>query len=132
MTTIRAHIYRRLTTGSTAIAGLVGARVYRTRLPQRPTLPAIVYQRIGGPQLFGTTGAIPNAMPLFQVTCLAEHPDTAEDLADAVRAHLNSWVSSTAGVQDCRVENEIDGDNPSAGPIGAHHIALTVELFHNL
>ncbi len=100
---VEAALYTRLTSGHTATSALIGTRCYPLRLPQKPTLPAIVYQRISSSPQIGTTD---RRGTRFQFSCWASTYAGAKALAAQVRAALENHADTT--VRMGRVVNEID------------------------
>ncbi len=99
------------------IAGLVGARIYPLRLPQKATFPAIVLQRISSMRWKHLRGADALARPRYQVDCWAQTHDAATSLGNLVRQRLNgfagTWTSDESPeviirVQGLFIENEQD------------------------
>ena len=116
MATLEAEL-RTYTLAGATVAGLVGTRMHARRLPQAPTLPAIVYQRIDTRRLHDLSG--PDGLPRarMQVTCWGATPADAYSLAAAVRARLDgakgTWGTLTIGA--CLCAGERDLDDPEAG-----------------
>lgn len=99
-----------------AVSGLVAARIYALVLPQKPTLPAISYQRISGPRIQNLLGATGRAVARIQIDSWAETYVGAQTLAAAVRSSLNGFIgdltdggspAATRGVV-IRLDNERD------------------------
>lgn len=92
---------RTLLLSDSAIASLVGTRVYPTLLPQGPTMPAITYQRISrisvADHLAGP-GAL--ARPRVQIDSWGSTHDQAEALGEAVRRRLNGYRGPVTGAED--------------------------------
>ena len=76
---------RTYTLAGVAVAGLVGTRMHARVLPQSPTLPAIVYQRISTRRLHDMAG--PDGLPQarMQVTCWGSTPANTPRRARASR-----------------------------------------------
>jgi hypothetical protein len=92
------------------VAGLVGARIYPSLMPQGPTLPAIVYQVISEvpeSSLAGTSVGRLTASRL-QIDCYATTYLAAHALADAVDVvisalsspDLSAWRESSRDLYD--------------------------------
>lgn len=97
------------------VAGLVGARIYPLVLPQNPTLPAIVYQRISAPpdplSLDGPGGRLRTRV---QLGLWASTWSGSRTLAAAVREVLHGWSGIGDG-QDVMLiaeANETDDYEP--------------------
>jgi hypothetical protein len=111
---------RAYTLGGAAVTALVGQRMHARMLPQTPTLPAIVYQRIDTRRLHDMNG--PDGLPRarVQVTSCAATVAAAWDVANAVRARLDGYQGAwgTVTVQSCLCVGERDLDDPETGRIG--------------
>ena len=94
--------------GTSAVAALLGTRIYPDQLPQSPTLPAAVYYGISGtdePRLSGLAGF---ATERIQIDAYASTRLAANALALAIRDALtSSWgrgTWGTVGVSGCNPE----------------------------
>jgi hypothetical protein len=105
-----ARLYTRLTTHA-GTAALVSVRVYPLSLPQHPTMPAIVYQRLSGAERLGST-QIREAR--YQLSCWGSTYASSQAVATQVRAALEGWGVGGAGVfvRMARVVNELDDYEP--------------------
>lgn len=114
--TLEAEL-RTYTLAGAAVTALVGTRMHARKLPQTPTLPAVVYQRIDTRRLHIMSGPDGLPRPRMQLTCWAATPAGAYDLAAAVRARLDgyrgAWGSLTIG--SCLCVGERDLDDPETG-----------------
>jgi len=111
---------RTYTLAGAAVAAIVGTRMHARMLPQTPTLPAIVYQRIDTRRMHDLAGPDGLPRPRMQVTSWATTPAGAYDLAAAVRARLDgykgAWGAITIG--SCLLVGERDLDDPDASRSG--------------
>lgn len=111
---------RTYTLAGATVAALAGTRMYPRVLPQTPTLPAIVYQRIDTRRLHDMAG--PDGLPRtrMQVTCWAADVAGAVAMAAAVRERLDgfrgAWGSEAVGA--CLCVGERDIDDPEARRAG--------------
>lgn len=100
------------------VSGLVGTRIYPLLLPQEPTLPALVYQRISTNPL-GHSHDGPNHLTRvrMQLRCHGATLLAAKTLADAVRDALDGYSGAmgTVTVQSVFREDEGDDDEPETG-----------------
>jgi hypothetical protein len=91
--------------------------MYPRKLPQGPTLPALVYQRIDTRRLHDLDGPDGLPRPRMQVTCWAADVANATELAAAVRERLDgyrgAWGDVTIG--SCLCVGERDLDDPETG-----------------
>lgn len=113
--TLEAEL-RTYTLAGAAVAGLVGTRMHARMLPQAPTLPAIVYQRVDTRRQHDLAG--PDGLPRLrmQVTCWGSTPAVAYSVASVVRERLDgfrgTWGTLTIG--SCLCVGERDLDDPEA------------------
>ena len=107
---------RTYTLAGAGVTALVGTRMHARVLPQTPTLPAIVYQRISTRRQHDLAGPDGLPRPRMQVTAWAATPAEAYDLAAAVRARLDgykgAWGALTIG--SCLCVGEMDLEDPDA------------------
>ena len=108
---------RTYTLADATVTALAGIRMYPRKLPQGPTLPAIVYQRIDTRREHDMQGPDGLPRPRVQVTAWAASVAAAEELAAAVRVRLDgyrgAWGSVTIG--SCLCVGERDLDDPETG-----------------
>lgn len=111
---------RTYTLAGSAVAALVGTRMYPRMLPQTPTLPALVYQRIDTRRLHDLAGPDGLPRPRMQVTCWAPLPLSASGLAAAVRQRLDGYrgAMGTVSVESCLLVGERDVTDTEAGRYG--------------
>ncbi len=134
---IEEAVYSRLSTFA-GLTALVGAppndRIYRVRLPQDVTLPAVRFAKVAVERI-GAMGADPGlARARYQFSCWANDPDQARDVAEQIRAALQRWRGTEAGVviQDSFFETEVDLFEPDVGDPtrGIFHRAIDFEIVH--
>jgi Protein of unknown function (DUF3168) len=89
---------RSLLLADSAVTTLVGTRICPLVLPQKPTLPAITYQRISGQTQYTHDGPA-LARPRVQIDCWASDYDTAKSLAAAAAAVLSGFKGISSGVE---------------------------------
>ena len=83
-------LYTRLSSHA-GLSALVGDRIYPLRLPQNPTLPAVVYQRISGQRLQNLDRNTDGPQRIrVQLTAWAEDVDTANSVAEQVRLAMEA------------------------------------------
>ncbi len=111
---------RTYTLADTAVAGLAGTRMYPAKLPQGPTLPALVYQRIDTRRLHDLNGPDGLPRPRVQVTAWAANVAGAWALANAVRERLDGYRGQWGDVAigSCLCVGERDTDDPETGRAG--------------
>lgn len=88
MAEIEEVIFTKLTAHA-GLSALIGSRVYPDQLPQRPTLPAITYQRIST-QFHATRDQAHGSLerPRFQFDCWAGSRATSRAVAQQLRLAL--------------------------------------------
>lgn len=74
------------------VAGLVVTRAWPLRLPQKPTLPAIVITRISGLRIGNLRGPASAAEPRYQIDSWSTSVKGALELGQAVRRRLEGYV----------------------------------------
>jgi hypothetical protein len=102
--TVEDFIYNRLTSAP-AISALVGTRVYRVKMPDNPTLPAITFQTLSGSGVESFDGDSGLYMPVVGIDCWARTAGAAQDLAAKVRAALLGY---SGHYQDRRIQKVLD------------------------
>ena len=74
----------------------VGDRIYRRRLPQPYTLPALTFFRVDTVFEYAHDGDSALIHPRFQVSCWAATNAAAEALAREVQQAFDAWAGGTA------------------------------------
>lgn len=95
---------------NSAVAALVGTRVYALKAPQPATAPYITYQRISGERTRDTRGPTGRARARIQVDCYATGYAGANALANAVRKSLDGYRGTVASVRVWSIALESDLD----------------------
>lgn len=128
MAEIGEVIYSKLT-GYAGLAALVGTRVYPIQLPQRPTLPAITYQRISTLPIQDRDDAHARLeRPRFQFDCWAISHAGARAVAQEMRSALASFAqASNPRIDVALMQNEIDDYEPD---IGRWRVILDAFIWH--
>jgi hypothetical protein len=104
------------------ISALVSTRVYKNKLPQTVTMPALTFQRIDGPRLLthDTSGKTGTASPRFQFSAWGASYSSAKGVTDAVRAALNGYQGTMGTTDPVTVQGALIADErynpwPDAG-----------------
>jgi hypothetical protein len=127
---IEKAIFNRLTTFA-EVSNLVGTRVYPVFLPEKTTMPAIVFRRVSTNGAFvshsGTSGTLTSE---FEVESYAKEVSVAKSLATAVRKAFSGFSGTVAGVTIYRasVDNEYDDYDFESG---LYTIPIEVYLMHD-
>lgn len=103
-------------TANAGLAALVGTRVYRNKLPQKPTYPAIRYFQASGSEEYSHSGASNWPTPRLQFDCMAPGSTEASAVEAALRAALDGFscpgvMGGSGGVRvdQVTVNGAIDG-----------------------
>lgn len=99
-----AALYDRLT-GHAGTAALIGTRCYRLRMPDNPTMPAVVMQRVSGTGQQGTSEV---RQGRWQLSCWAITSAGAEALATQVRTALEEWSGGSSEIKMVTVVSELE------------------------
>ncbi len=111
------------------LTNLVGIRMYPVRLPQKPTLPALVIEKIAKPRVYSQSGDSNLANPTYQFDCWAK---THED-AVALQAELDLALSGFKGTMETTevgaafILNVIDDFEPDTA---LYRQIVDVEFWH--
>lgn len=102
------------------VAALVGSRMVARMLPQSPTLPALVFQRIDTRRQHDLDGADGLPRMRLQVTAWATLPLEAATVAQAVRTRLDGvkGVMGATTIGACLCVGERDIADPDPGRYG--------------
>ena len=100
-----------------SVAAVLGDRIYPRRLPQKATLPALVYQRIDTPRtpVHGEKSILPR--PRMQMHVWAKTSKAAWQAADVVRVTLDGFRGQMGSLTVTRsiIVNEMENDDPETG-----------------
>ena len=104
MATIEQAIYSILSSAS-SISSVVGTRIYRVKMPDNPTLPAITFQTSYGSGIESFDGDSGLRNPIIAIDFWAKSAGAASDLAERARKILLGY----SGVhQDIRIDNVLE------------------------
>jgi len=90
---LRAHLI-----GDTAIAALIGARIFPVSRAQGSALPALTYQVISGAPLYADDGETGLSEGRVQIDCWGETYTSAKGLARAVTDRMSAFHGTVSGV----------------------------------
>lgn len=119
------HALRAFILADTAIAALVGTRMYPIQLPQNPTLPAIRFFRASGTRPQSTTGPLGQSNPRFQIDSYAISFEAANNLSELIRKRLDGY-RGPAGSEDDFIQGaffETERDFWEAEPLPGMYVA---------
>lgn len=91
----------------------VNPRVYRYRLPQKVTLPALTYQRISTVRTYNHDGDDGLPTVRWQVDCWARDPDVVDTLAEGVTATFTGYADATRPA--VFIGNDLEFDDVDSG-----------------
>ena len=98
----------------------VTTRCYYNYIPQSPTYPLIVIQRVTGSRVHHLSGPSGAVRPRFQIEAWAETYSAAKALANLIRKALDGKEHTKDGVTfSCLSQAEIDGYEEA---VNAHRI----------
>jgi hypothetical protein len=105
----------------TAIAAVVGARVYPVRRPQGSEYPVVVVTRISGQPLYADEGEVGLQQARVQVDSMAMTYTAAKDLAQLVRTRLSAFDGVNAGITFSYIMLDEERDLPESGTDAAEY-----------
>ena len=113
MATIEQAMWYKVTSG-TAVAALIGTKLYPVMIPDGVALPAVAYQRIAtrrDPSLpVSTNNTL--VMATFQYACIDDQYSVTKSIADAIRLQLDrfggtvAYTGGTVVVDSILIRNE--------------------------
>lgn len=112
-----------------ALTTLVSTRMYPLRLPQKPTLPALVIQKIARPRVYSHSGDSNLANPTYQISCWAETHEGAVALEVQLETALTGF-SGTMGAETVYaafIANVLDDFEPDTA---LYRQIVDVEFWH--
>lgn len=98
-------------TGDPAVGPLIGSKMYPGKLPQKPEMPALTYNRISSGQDYELEGAEVGVRPArFDINCWDDGYEGMLALGAAVRASLSGYMGPMGAdtVQAILIEDEHD------------------------
>lgn len=127
---IEKAIFSKLS-GSNAISALVADRIYPVFLPEKSTLPAIVFRRVStaGANLShsGTSGKLTSE---FEIECYARDVTVVKNVALAVRKTFSGFSGIVSGlvIHRASVDNEYDDYDFESG---LYTVPVEVFIMHD-
>lgn len=128
-------LYTQLT-GSSAVAALVGDRVYADQAPQRPTTPYMTYRAVSGEHLFGVGGAIGLVRERVQLDVWSTSSVERRSIVEAIR-NLVDGFKGAFGTENLSVRYiELEGprhvyDPPSdASSLGLYRATVDLRIVY--
>jgi hypothetical protein len=127
--TIDDAIYTLLTSDPN-LAAQIGDRVHPIRMPQEPTLPALVYQLISGGTSYSLSGDSRYRDAMFQVSVFDTTFFGCTELVEKVIRSLSAFRGTAGGidVQMVRHNNTIDIPEDEPHEYTIFHRALDFEI----
>lgn len=131
--TVEAFISARLEADA-GVGAICADRIYPAMAPQSAVLPFITYIVISEPHLHHMGGASGLAMPRVQVDCFAATSLQAASLGEAVRASIQGFRGTVAGVviRKCHlVTRTTSMEGPSnATDVPVYRVTMDYEIAH--
>jgi len=120
---------RTLVLSNGSVAGLIGTRLYPNKLPQSPTYPAVVYERVGSSAVRRLGGGANRIRPRIRFHCWAETYGAAKNTAEALRDLLDGYRGAAGAFQidDSTFETDIDDYDDDAK---VHRVIIDFRLSH--
>ena len=96
--------------GVSGVTNIVSTRIYPVRLPDAPTLEAIVYTVISAPRTEDLSGSSGLGTAIVQIDCWANTYSEANTLAEAVRQAMQGYSGTMGGttVEGVHLLDELD------------------------
>lgn len=126
--------FRTKLAATAGITAVVGTRIYQNFVPEKAAKPFIVYGRnekeidtsLGGEKLLAKT--------TIALECVADDPDSAEDLADVVESTLHAtsgtWGSSTIRGAFVAATDDDYVPFPRGSDLGGHVVSQNISVHH--
>lgn len=117
--------------GASAINDLIGLRLYPLKLPQNPTYPAAIYQRISNLGLLAHDGPAQLDTARFQFDFFGRSYSQARAVATAFRTYLEGYHGLMGEIRISVIvfENEIDAWGEEAG---VFRLTQDYKIIHNI
>lgn len=137
-TVVAEHGIKTLLASGSALAAVIGTRIHYGRLPQNPTYPALVYQRISSDRAHSQQGGSGLDLGLWQFTVWG--PDATqnllaiEELRLLVQGYMGTVVT-TAGSVDFRgwlLVQQRDVEDPAGSTNEANTSMLGVQVDYQI
>lgn len=120
---IQDDLYTALS-GYAALTALVSTRIYPIKVPQSPTYPFVVYQRLSNIHINSLSGSSGLNQSRYQFDIYAATYASANSIADEV---VGAMVAATTyeSIQLSRIDLDFD-DN-----VGEYRISIDFSVWHN-
>lgn len=107
----------------------ITTRVYPNYIPQAPTWPLIVYQKVSGLRDQALSGPTGKAHPRFQIESWAKTYDEGKSLANAIRVALdgNTFTEGAVTIGSSLIQSEWDAYEPD---VECHRIVMDFNFWH--
>lgn len=129
MSTVEAFIYNRLA-GTAEVAAIVGTRIYRIKMPDNPTLPAITYQTLSHAPTESFDGFSGLRSPVMAIDCWARSAGAVQDLAEKVRIAFHGYKGTASGIT---VQNILDWSHYDLYDVetDVYHVACRCRVWYS-
>lgn len=101
---LRAHLL-----ADTTVKGLIGTRMFPTKLPQKAAYPALTYSQVSGTRLRNLCATV-HTRPRISISSWGKTYAAVHALADAVKASIMDYRGSMGGtvIGDVSLDNQFD------------------------
>jgi len=90
--------FRALIVSDPVVSGLIGSRLYPIQLPQKPTLPAVVYTVISDPRVYSMKGPSGLSYTRFQLDVYGKTYEGTKAAFEAIDRKIGGFRGMFAGV----------------------------------
>lgn len=99
------------------VQSLIASRIYPDKLPQNPTLPAVVTQKVGGTRQVTNCGTHGLVLGSFQLDVYGLTRAAARQVADAIFDAMKDDVGLMGAtiVKQCTLTTDFDSVDPEPG-----------------
>lgn len=128
MATVEDAVFSKLSSTS-AITSVVGARIYRLKMPDNPQLPCITFETSAGTEIEDSEGYAGLAAPIITFHFWATTPKVAQELAVAARDALvgEEWSYGDRHVRNVLEWSTVDLFDPETE---IFHVSASVRIWY--
>lgn len=122
-----------LLTGSAAVTGLVGTKIYPGRIPQNTTMPAVSYELVSGVDIAPINAQAGGVLlrSRVQVNVLARTYAEVKDIQEAIRGALLFKSGLIAGVRVIGITRDLIGPDERDDELGLYMQGIDYLLIHD-
>lgn len=122
-----------LLTGSAAVTGLVGTKIYPGRIPQNTTMPAVSYELVSGVDIAPINAQAGGVLlrSRVQVNVLARTYAEVKTIQEAIRGALLFKSGLIAGVRVIGIMRDLIGPDERDDELGLYLQGIDYLLIHD-